>query len=144
MDIKTTKATLPSIPTNADPVYQAAYVAAYNQAVGLIHNAVPEGSAETLASLWTRYSFTGDTLKKAWVGGGFVYTGEKAQRTANPTLFFEDYTVFDLVVGYDFKAGGADCSATLSWKNLTDKEYFPANQARGLPERFVFSVSAKF
>jgi iron complex outermembrane receptor protein len=144
MDIKTTKATLPSIPTNADPVYQAAYVAAYNQAVGLILNAVPEGSAETLASLWTRYSFTGDTLKKAWVGGGFVYTGEKAQRTANPTLFFEDYTVFDLVVGYDFKAGGADCSATLSWKNLTDKEYFPANQARGLPERFVLSVSAKF
>lgn len=96
MDIKTTKATLPSIPTNADPVYQAAYVAAYQEAVGLILNAVPEGSAETLASLWTRYNFTGDTLKKAWVGGGLVYTGEKAQRTANPTLFFEDYTVFDL------------------------------------------------
>lgn len=144
MDIKTTKATFPSIPTNADPIYQAAYVAAYNEAVGLVLNAVPEGSAETLGSLWTRYSFTNGGARGLWVAGGFVYTGEKAQRTANPTLFYDAHTVFDAVVGYDWKWAGHDLGATLSWKNVTDEQYFPANQARGLPSRFVLSLSAKF
>lgn len=145
MDIRTTKATFPTIPTySADPAVQAAYVAAYNEATGLILNAVPEGSAERLASLWTRYTFTNDSLKNFWVGGGLVYTGEKAQRTANPTLFFESYTLYDLALGYDWKGAGAAWSGSISWKNVTDKTYYPANQARGLPERVVVSVSAKF
>jgi iron complex outermembrane receptor protein len=144
MDIKTTKATFPPIPVNPDPVYQAAYVAAYNEAVDLMVNAVPEGSAERLGSLWTRYSFNTGAAKGLWIAGGFVHTGRKAQRTANPTLFFDAHTVFDAVIGYDWKAGGRDMSATLSWKNLTNEEYFPANQARGLPSRAVLTVGAKF
>jgi iron complex outermembrane receptor protein len=144
MDIKTTKATFPAIPTNSDPVYQAAYEAAYHEAVGLVLNAVPEGSAETLGSLWTRYSFNDGALRGLWVAGGFVYTGEKAQRTANPTLFYDSHTVFDAVVGYDWKWDGRDMGATLSWKNVTDENYFPANQARGLPSRLILSVSARF
>jgi hypothetical protein len=32
----------------------------------------------------------------------------------------------------------------LSCKNITDEEYFPANQARGLPRRFVLSVETRF
>ncbi len=144
MDIKTTKATFPPIPVNPDPVYQAAYLAAYNEAVGLVINAVPEGSSETLGSLWTRYSFNSGPAKGLWVAGGFVYTGRKAQRTANPTLFFDAHTVFDAVIGYDWKWAGRDMAATLSWKNLTNEKYFPANQARGLPSRAVLSVSARF
>lgn len=144
MDIRTTQATFPPIPVNPDPVYQAAYVAAYNEAANLVLNAVPEGSAETLGSLWTRYSFNDGAAKGLWVAGGFVYTGEKAQRTANPTLFYEAHTVFDAVIGYDWKTAGREMSATLSWKNLTNEEYFPANQARGLPSRAVFSLSARF
>ena len=144
MDIKTTKATLPPIPNNPDPVYQAAYVAAYNEAVGLILGAVPEGSAERLASLWTRYTFNTGPLKNLWLGGGFVHTGEKAQRTANPTLFFDAYTTFDMVVGYDWKWAGRDLGASVAWKNISNEEYFPANQARGLPERVILSLSAKF
>ena len=140
MDIKTTKFTPPALPVNAS----AAYVAAYNEAVALIRGAVPEGSAETLASLWTRYTFADGPVQGLWLGGGFVYTGEKAQRTANPTLFFDDYTIFDLVVGYDWRWAGRDLSASLSWKNVTDKEYYPANQARGLPERLIGSVSIRF
>jgi iron complex outermembrane receptor protein len=144
MDIKTTKATIPPIPNNPDPVYQAAYVAAYHEAARLILNAVPEGSAERLASLWTRYSFKEGALNGAWLGGGANYVSPKAQRTANPTLFFEAYTLFDAVAGYDFKLGRARCSAMLSCKNITDEEYFPANQARGLPRRFVLSVETRF
>ena len=140
MDIKTTQFTPPALPVNAS----AAYVAAYNEAVALIRGAVPEGSAETLASLWTRYTFADGPVQGLWLGGGFVYTGEKAQRTANPTLFFDDYTIFDLVVGYDWRWAGRDLSASLSWKNVTDQEYYPANQARGLPERLIGSVSIRF
>ena len=144
MEIETKKATLPAIPNNPDPVYQAAYVAAYQEAVRLIKGAVPEGSAEELASLWTRYTFKEGVLKDAWIGGGLNYVGAKAQRTANPTLFFDRYTVFDAVVGYDFKWGRSRCSATLAWKNIENKEYFPANQARGLPARGILSLTARF
>jgi len=144
MDIRTTKATFPAIPTNADPIYQAAYVAAYNQAKELILNAVPEGSAETLATLWTRYNFKDDRLKNAWIGGGFVHTGPKAQRTANPSLFMDRSTIFDLVVGYDWKMAGNSWSGAINWKNVDDTEYFNANQSRGQPGRVILSVSTKF
>ena len=140
MDIKTTKFTPPAIPANAS----ASYIAAYHEAVDLIRNAVPEGSAERLASLWTRYTVDRGPLKDVWFGGGFVHTGKKAQRTANPTLFFDSHTIVDLVVGYDWTWSNRDLAASLSWKNVTDEEYFPANQARGLPERFIASVSVRF
>ena len=145
MDIKTTKGTFPAIITySTDPVVQAAYVAAYNEAKALILNAVPEGSAEQLATLWTRYSFTAGALKGWWVAGGFVHTGDKAQRTANPTLFLKSSTIYDLVVGRDWKMGDASWSGTLSWKNIADTEYFNANQSRGQPGRVILSFSTKF
>ena len=144
MNIQTTKATLPAIPNNPDPVYQAAYVAAYQEAVGLILGATPEGSTEKLASFWSRYTFDTGPLKNVWIGAGLVHTGKKAQRTANPTLFFEAHTIFDMVVGYDWKWAGRDLAASVSWKNMGNKEYFPANQARGLLERVTLNLSAKF
>ena len=145
MDIKTIKGTFPAIITySTDPAVQASYVAVYNEARGLILNAVPEGSAETLATLWTRYNFTAGPLKKFWVAGGFVHTGDKAQRTANPTLFLKADTVFDATIGYDWKMNNASWAATLAWKNIADTEYFNANQSRGQPGRMILSVSTKF
>ncbi len=144
MDIKTTKALFPAIAVYADPAQQAAYTAAYNEAKGLILNAVPEGSAERLASLWTRYSFTSGGLKDWWIGAGFVHTGDKAQRTANPTLFLPASTIYDLTVGCDWKMGKQKWSGTLAWKNVLDTEYWNANQARGNPGRMILSVSTKF
>ncbi|WP_164975970.1 TonB-dependent siderophore receptor [Oleiharenicola lentus] len=147
MDIKTIKAEFAANPVysgSTDAAAQAAYLAAYNEAKGLILNAVPEGSAETLATLWTRYTFTDGPLKNVWLGGGFVHTGDKAQRTANPTLFLEADTIFDATIGYDWKAAGASWSATLAWKNIADTEYFNANQSRGNPGRVMLSLSSKF
>jgi iron complex outermembrane receptor protein len=129
---------------STDAAAQAAYVAAYNEAKGLILSAVPEGSAEQLATLWTRYSFKEGVLKGAWVGGGFVHTGDKAQRTANPTLFLESSTIYDLTLGWDWRQNKTDWSVALSMKNLEDTEYFNANQSRGNPRRAVLSVSTKF
>ncbi len=145
MDIKTIKGTFPAIITySTDAAVQAAYVAAYNEAKGLILNAVPEGSAEKLATLWTRYSFKGGALDGWWIGGGFVHTGDKAQRTANPTLFLDASTTFDLTVGRDWKSAGASWSATLAWKNIEDEVYYNANQSRGTPGRVIATLSTKF
>lgn len=145
MDIRTTKGTFPAMRAYSnDPVVQAAYEAAYNEAKTLILNAVPEGSAETLATLWTRYNFKDGVLDGWWIGGGFVHTGDKAQRTANPTLFLEANTIYDLTVGRSWKSNGVNWSATLAWKNVMDEEYFNANQSRGQPGRFVLSLSSKF
>jgi iron complex outermembrane receptor protein len=147
MDVKTTSFDAPPLRAATDPLVSGdynAYLAGYNEAVALIKGAVPEGSAERLASLWTRYNFGTGALKKFWVAGGGTYTSAKAQRTANPSLFFEPYTLLDAALGYDFKTNGADWSVVLNLKNLTDKEYYPANQARGLPRRAVLSVTAKF
>lgn len=105
---------------------------------------MPEGSAERLATLWTRYSFNTGGLSGWWVGGGFVHTGDKAQRTANPTLFLKSSTIWDLTVGHDWKTAQADWSATLAWKNVRDTEYFNANQSRGQPGRVIFSLSTRF
>jgi iron complex outermembrane receptor protein len=145
MDVKTIKGTFPAVITySTDAAVQAAYVAAYNEARALILNAVPEGSAETLATLWTRYNFTTGALKNLWIGGGFVHTGEKAQRTANPTLFLEADTIYDATIGYDWKTSHASWAATLAWKNIADTEYFNANQSRAAPGRVIFSLSTKF
>ncbi len=145
MDIKTVKGTFPAIITYSnDPAVQAAYEAAYNEAKALILNAVPEGSAETLATMWTRYNFKGGPLDGWWVGGGFVHTGDKAQRTANPTLFLESSTIYDVTVGRSWKTGGFDWSGTLAWKNIRDTEYFNANQSRGQPGRVILSLSTRF
>ena len=97
----------------------------------------------TLANLWARYNLTG-RLKGAWLGGGVNYTGRKAQRLNNPYLFLPAYTLYDVTAGYDWKSHGTEYGATLALKNLTNEEYFPANQERGLPRRLVASVTARF
>ena len=147
MEIKTTSFTPPALRAPTDPLVSGdynSYVAGYNEAIGLIKGAVPEGSAERLASLWTRYTFKTGALKDFWIAGGGTYTGPKAMRTANPKLFFASYTLLDAALGYDFKAGEVAWSVVLNLKNLADKEYYPANQARGLPRRAVLTFTTKF
>lgn len=144
MDVKTTKALFPAIKVYANAADQAAYTAAFNEAKALVLDAVPEGSAERLATLWTRYSFKEGPLKDWWIGGGFVHTGPKAQRTANPTLFIPSSTIYDLTVGYGWKVGKQNWSGQVACKNLTDEEYLNANQSRGTPRRYTLTVSTKF
>ena len=86
---------------------------------------------------------TGGTSSSGGFGGGFVHTGDKAQRTANPTLFLEASTIYDLTAGRDWKMGGRTWSGTLSAKNVADTEYWNANQSRGTPGRFILSLSTR-
>ncbi len=104
----------------------------------------PEGSAEKLFNLWTRYSLTGDALKGLWIGAGFNYNGEKAQRVNNPALFIPDYTLWNAALGYEWKQGGRPMTATLNWHNITDEDYNPAGFLRGSPGRVVLEVTTRF
>jgi iron complex outermembrane receptor protein len=147
MNIKTTKITAPTPRLATDAKVSgdyAAYLKGYNDAIALLQGAVPEGSAERLASLWTRYTFKNGGLKGLWVAGGGNYTSPKAMRTANPAAFFPAYYLFDAAVGYDWKRSGQSWNVTLNLKNLTDKVYYPANQARGKPRQIILSVGTMF
>lgn len=104
----------------------------------------PEASAKFLANLWTRYNFTGENLKGYWIGAGANHTGRKAQRLQNPFLFLPSYTLYDLTVGRDWKWRGRPTSVTLAWKNMTNVEYFPANQQRGWPGRVTLDFGIRY
>lgn len=151
-DIKVTKAPPPldtapinpSDPLAGNAVYRAAFTQAYRDAILSVVGSTPEGAVEKLFNIWTRYDFSEGSLDGFWIGGGLQYTGEKAQRLNNPLLFLEAETLINLSAGYDFKIKETPVSALLSWKNVTDEEYFPANQQRGLPERIILSFKASF
>ncbi len=113
--------------------------AALSQSVG----AKIENSAEYLFNVWTRYSFTAKPLAGLWIGGGANYTGEKKLSIANPNLFFDDVTLWDAVIGYDWKTNRAAWSVSLTWKNITDEVYLTGLIGRGLPERAWISLSVK-
>jgi iron complex outermembrane receptor protein len=104
----------------------------------------PEATVKALANLWTRYTFNNGPVKGLWVGAGFNYTGKKAQRVNNPKLFLPGETLWNSAVGYDWTWQGYPTTATINWQNMTNEEYFPANQQRGLPGRAVFSLTTKF
>jgi iron complex outermembrane receptor protein len=104
----------------------------------------PEASVKALANVWTRYSFASGPVKGLWIGGGFNHTGKKAQRTNNPRLFLPSDTLWNAAIGYDWKWDDRAMNATVNWMNISDVEYFPANQQRGMPGRAVLSLSAKF
>lgn len=147
MDIKTTKITAPPPRAASDAKVAgdyASYLKGYNDAIAMLEGAVPEGSAERLASLWTRYTFKDGAAKGLWIAGGGNYTSPKAQRTANPDLFLDAYYLLDAAVGYDWKHGGQSWGVALNIKNITDEVYYPANQSRGRPRQFILSVNTRF
>ncbi len=109
-----------------------------------LRGARPEGSVKHVFNLWTRYTIAGSPLKGMWIGAGVNYTGDKAQRVDNRLLTLPDYTLWDATVGYDWKWENRPVSATLAWKNISDEEYYPANQQRGLPSRLLLSTTVKF
>ncbi len=101
-------------------------------------------SAKNRANLWTRYSFDKTGWKGLWVAGGFNYTGEKAEISNNPWLMLPAQTVFDAVIGYDWKVGTRNWSTKLTWKNITDEDEIMTVRERGQPSRLIAEVSLKF
>ncbi len=104
------------------------------------------------ASVWSTYHFG----SSGWqVGGGVVYRSESlgVQRGSNPALYpytLDDYTLVDLMVGYDFSVMALPVRAQVNVNNATDERYFPASygsQSRimqGVPRTALASVSVTF
>ncbi len=104
----------------------------------------PNGSVKTLANLWTRYNFTPAAIKGLWVGGGFNYAGDAAADNRNRDLILPAYTTWNFVVGYDWKIGKTKMSATLNVNNVTDKDYYIANQEQTTPRRAMLQLTTQF
>ncbi len=95
-------------------------------------------------NLWTRYSFQNAGNQGFWVSGGFNNTGKKAEISDNPWLYLPAQTVFDAVVGYDWKTGSNRWSAKLTWKIITDEDEVQTVRERGQPSRLIADVTVRF
>lgn len=137
-------------PTDAWQLYFSAsratteYTAISSRDVQYLLGTAPQYTARDRANLWTRYSFQGKESKGFWVGAGFNYTGKKAEISNNPWLYLPAQTVFDAVVGYDWKTAGNRWSAKLTWKNITDEDEVQTVRERGQPSRIIADVTVRF
>jgi len=120
------------------------YTAIASPDVKYLLGTAPQYTARDRANLWTRYSFQGNGAQGFWVGGGFNYTGKKAEISNNPWLYLPAQTVFDAVVGYDWKTGANKWSAKLTWKNITDEDEIQTVRERGQPSRLIADVTVRF
>ncbi|WP_308366397.1 MULTISPECIES: TonB-dependent siderophore receptor [unclassified Microbulbifer] len=87
----------------------------------------PYGVPEDSARLWSTYEFVDGRLRGLGLGAGAVYTGSRQGDDAN-TWKLPSYTVFDLAAWY-YLPVSSDSKVKLQAgiKNVTDKEYYPAN-----------------
>lgn len=120
------------------------YTAIANPNISYLKGTRPQYSARDRVNLWTRYTFQNDAVRGFWIGGGFNYTGKKAEISNNPWLYLPNQTVFDAVVGYDWKAGSRNWSAKLLWKNFTDEDETQTVRDRGQPSRLIADVTLRF
>ena len=104
----------------------------------------PENTVENLVNLWARYSFRDSALKGLWIGGGFNYSGEKAQRVNNPALFTDPFTLINSAMGYEWKWRNRPASLTVNWNNMTNKSYVPAAFLRGRPSTLTVEFKVKY
>jgi iron complex outermembrane recepter protein len=104
----------------------------------------PENTVKALANLWSRYTFKDGALKGLWIGAGANYSGKKAQRVNNPSLFTEPFTLVNSAAGYDWKWGGRPASLTLNWHNMADEDYVPAAFLRGRPSTATLELKVRY
>ncbi len=132
--------------------WQIYFSASYNDprfaAVGAgseyLLNTQPEYTAKKMASLWTRYNFTAESVKGLWFAGGFFFTGTKTLTANNPYIYFPDRTVWESALGYDTKLGRTPMTTMLEWKNMSDEDDSPSSRTRGLPSRLILSTTLRF
>ena len=104
----------------------------------------PENTAKALANLWSRYTFSSGVAKGIWVGAGSNYSGKKAQRVNNPSLFTDPYTLFNAAVGYNWKWRSHPAAVTVNWDNITNESYVPAAFLRGKPATVTLELKVTY
>ena len=83
----------------------------------------PVATPRHMASIWSSYAFSSESLQGLDAALGLRYVGESWANEAN-TLEVPDYTLVDANLRYDLTTMGMEgVTASLNAKNLFDKEY---------------------
>lgn len=104
------------------------------------------------ASLFTTYRLADTGLQ---IGGGVVYRSERlgVQRAFQPQLYpymLDEYTLLNLMIGYDFAIAQWPVKAQLNVSNATDERYTPSTYGSlnrmeiGAPRNVLASISVNF
>jgi hypothetical protein len=89
---------------------------------------------------------SGATPRNAFESAAAASTtpAKKAEISNNPWLYLPAQTVFDAVVGYDWKTGSNKWSAKLTWRNVTDEDEIQTVRERGQPSRIIADLTVRF
>jgi iron complex outermembrane recepter protein len=126
-------------PASLDEAGQANY-----RNVARLHDAPLQMSAPHLANLWTRYDFTGDSLRGLYLAGGFNYVRDQTILPDGPKSSRQTYTLYNLKAGYQWKWRDRHMSLDLMGKNLGDEHYRPSQSSRSRPREYILSLTARF
>lgn len=98
-------------------------------------------------NVWDRHQFTSGPLKGLVLGGGFHSNSRTIVAGGNfnySTFYTPSFTVYDAMVGYNFKAFGHAIKSQLLVKNLSNLTYRDSGGAFGNPRTFMLSASTRF
>lgn len=108
------------------------------------HDAPLQMSAPQLANVWTRYNFTRDPLRGAYVAGGLNFVHDQTLLSDSPESSRQTYTLINAKAGYAWNWHGRRMNLDLMGKNLTNERYRPSQSTRGRPREFMLTLSANF
>jgi iron complex outermembrane receptor protein len=126
-------------PATLDAAGQANY-----KNVKAFHDAPLQMSAPHLANLWTRYDFTQDWLRGAYIAGGANFVHDQTILPNGPSFEHQTYTLINATVGYAWAWNKQRMSVDLAGKNLTDAHYRPSQSTRSRPREFLLTLTAWF
>ena len=109
-----------------------------------LHDAPLQMSAPHLANLWTRYDFTGDSLRGLYIAGGINYVRDQTLLPDTPAWARQTYALVNLLAGYQWAMGRQRLSVELMGKNLTDEQYRPSQSTRSRPREFQLTLRTRF
>jgi len=132
-------AVLAQDPSTLDAAGQANY-----KNVKLLHNAHLQMSAPHLANLWTRYNFTQDGLRGAYIGGGVNFVYDQTILPDSPSSLNQTYALLNALIGYSWGGRGGRLSVNLMGKNLADEQYRPSQSTRSRPREVLLTFTARF
>ncbi len=133
------EAILDQDPASLDEAGQANY-----RNVARLHDAPLQMSAPHLANLWTRYDFTGDSLRGLYLAGGFNYVRDQTILPDEPESSRQTYTLYNLKAGYQWKWRDRLMHLDLMGKNLGDEHYKPSQSTRSRLREYLLSLTARF
>lgn len=133
------EAILAQDPATLDAAGQANY-----RNVLRLHDAPLQMSAPHLANFWTRYNFTREPLRGAYLAGGFNYVHDQTILPDGPDSSHQSYTLFNAKAGYGWRWQGNALNLDLMGKNLTNEHYRPSQSTRSRPREYLLTLSARF